>query len=243
MLTDTNTSVNFTALSLSGMHSTTTSVHQENQVDAPRRQYGHHPIPKRFKVTYGINTHNSRARGDYKDKRPKFVMSPRAQGLVSNTHHGKKHMLMTCTHDCMIGGKAAKRSKFGVTAKKTTFWMRQIMQLYLSPLRKTIEVGGFPPLRPKCHTTVVTPTKMECSVMIIIDKGPNKGLLFEPNTGSDLGHPVGFSVLSRIFPTANSSNHTMVGLQIHPHDVWFHHTVGFSFFTTIPFKDLVYGQR
>ena len=25
------------------------------------------------------------------------------------------------------------------------------------------------------HTTVVTPTKMECSAMIIIDKGLNKG--------------------------------------------------------------------
>jgi len=32
-----------------------------------------------------------------------------------------------------------------------------------------------PPWRPKCHTTVVTPTTMECSAMIIVDKGPNKG--------------------------------------------------------------------
>ena len=65
MLTDTNTSVNFTALSLSVMHSATTSAHQENQVDAPRRQYGHHPIPKRIKVTYGP------------------VSTPIAQGLVA----------------------------------------------------------------------------------------------------------------------------------------------------------------
>ena len=70
----------------------------------------------------------------------------------------------------------------------------------------------------KCYTTVVTPTKMECSVMIIIDKGPNKGLLIEANTGSNLAHPLGFSILSRIFTTANSSNHTMAGLQIQPHD-------------------------
>ena len=62
------------------------------------------------------------------------------------------------------------------------------------------------------------PTKMECSAMIIIDKGPNKGLLFEPNTGSNLGTSCGFSILSRIFTTANSSNHTMAGLQIQPHD-------------------------
>ena len=81
---------------------------------------------------------------------------------------------------------------------------------------------------------------MECCAIIVIDKGPNKGLLFEPNTGSNLGHPVGFFILSRIFTTANSSNHTMVGLQIQTHD--FHHIVGFSFFTTITFKDLVYGQ-
>jgi len=54
--------------------------------------------------------------------------------------------------------------------------------------------------------------------MIIIDKDPNKGLLFDPKAGSILGHPVGFFVLSRIFTTANSSNHTMVGLQIQPHD-------------------------
>jgi len=55
--------------------------------------------------------------------------------------------------------------------------------------------------------------------MIIIDKDPNKGVLFEPNAGSNLGHPVGFLfILSRIFTTANSSNHTMVGLQIQPHD-------------------------
>jgi len=43
-----------------------------------------------------------------KRKRPKIVMSPKAHGLVSNTHHGKKHMLKNCTHDRMSGGKAAK---------------------------------------------------------------------------------------------------------------------------------------
>ena len=43
-----------------------------------------------------------------------------------------------------------------------------------SAISKTIPVV-FPPWRPKCHTTVVTPTTMECSAMIIIDKGPNKG--------------------------------------------------------------------
>ena len=148
------------ALSLSGMHSATTSAHQENQMDTPSRHHGHHPILKRIKAYLRacINTHSSRAGGDHTGKRPKFVMSPRAQPRP----------------------------------RKRRFWMRQITQLYLSPLRKTIEVGGFPPLRPKYHTTVVTPTKMECSAMIIIDKGPNKGLLFEPNTGSNLGHPVGF---------------------------------------------------
>jgi len=74
-------------------------------------------------------------------------MSPKAQGLVSNTHHGKKHMLKNCAHDRMSVGKAAKRSNSGATAKKTTFSLH--------------------------------PTKMECC----IDKDPNEGLLFEPNTG------------------------------------------------------------
>ena len=136
-------------------------------------------------------------------------MSPRAQGFVTNTHHGKKHMLRTCTHDRMIGGKAAKRTNSGVRPRKRRFCMRQITQLYLSPLQKTIEVGGFPPWRPKCHTTVVTPTKMECSAMIVIDKGPNKGLLFEPNTGSNLGHPVGFLFCPEYLPP-----------QIHPATRW-----------------------
>ena len=86
-------------------------------------QHGHHTNPKRIKAYLRActNTHSSRAGGDHKRKRPKIVMSPKAQGLVSNTHHGKKHMLKTCTHDRMIGGKAAKRSNSGATAKKTTF--------------------------------------------------------------------------------------------------------------------------
>jgi len=70
------------------------------------------------KRTYGPV---SRAGGDHKHKRQKIVMSPKAQGLVSETHHGKKHMLKNCTHDRMSGGKAAKRSNSGSTAKKTTF--------------------------------------------------------------------------------------------------------------------------
>jgi len=54
--------------------------------------------------------------------------------------------------------------------------------------------------------------------MIIIDKDSNKGLLFEPNAGSNLGHPVGFFILSRILPPRihpttrcldYKSNHTM----------------------------------
>jgi len=114
--------------------------------------------------------------------------------------------------------------------RKRRFRMRQIKQLYLSPQRKTIPVGGFQPLRPKCHTTVVTPTKMECCAMIIIDKGPNKGLLFE-----------------RVFYSVQNFYHRK---SIQPHDGWitnpvtrwFHHTVGFFFFTTITFKDLVYVQ-
>jgi len=41
---------------------------------------------------------------------------------------------------------------------------------------------------------------MECCAMIVIDKGPNKGLLFDPNTGSNLGHPVGFLFCPEFLP-------------------------------------------
>jgi len=36
--------------------------------------------------------------------------------------------------------------------------------------------------------------------MIVIDKGPNKGILFDPNTGSNLGHPVGFLFYPEFLP-------------------------------------------
>jgi len=54
--------------------------------------------------------------------------------------------------------------------------------------------------------------------MIIINKGPNKGLLFDPNTGSNLGHPVGLLfcpefLQPQIHPTTRwldfKSSHTM----------------------------------
>jgi len=45
--------------------------------------------------------------------------------------------------------------------------------------------------------------------MIVIDKYPNKGLLFDPNTGSNLGHPVGFLFCPEFLP-----------LQIHPTTRW-----------------------
>ena len=77
--------------------------------------------------------------------------------------------------------------------------------------------------------------------MMVIYKGPNKGVLFDPNTGSNLGTFCGFFILSRIFVHRKS---------IQPHDGWitnpvtrwFHHTVGYFFLTTTTFKDLVYGQ-
>ena len=89
-------------------------------------------------------------------------------------------------------------------------------------------------MRPKCHTTVVTPTKMECSAMIMIDKGPNKG----PN----LGHSVGFSYFEIFFSHHHEFIQPHDGWITNPATRWLHHTVGFFFFTTITFQDLVYGQ-
>ena len=54
-------------------------------------------------------------------KGKKIVMSPKAQGLVSNTHHGKKRMWKHCTHDSMNAGKGAKRTTSGSAGKKTTY--------------------------------------------------------------------------------------------------------------------------
>jgi len=53
-------------------------------------------------------------------KDTKMLMSPKAQGLVSNTHHSKTCMEKHCTHDRMSGGKTTKRHKSGSVGKKTT---------------------------------------------------------------------------------------------------------------------------
>jgi len=47
-------------------------------------------------------------------------MSPKAQGLVSNTHHSKTCMVKHHTHDRMSGGKTTKRHNSGSVGKKTT---------------------------------------------------------------------------------------------------------------------------
>ena len=48
--------------------------------------------------------------------------------------------------------------------------------------------------------------------MIVINKDPNKVLLFYPNTGSNLGHPVGFLFCPEFLPP-----------QIHPTTRWLDH--------------------
>jgi len=48
--------------------------------------------------------------------------------------------------------------------------------------------------------------------MIVIDKGPNKGLLFDPNTGLNLGHPVGGVSCPEFLPP-----------QIHQTTRWLHY--------------------
>ena len=54
-------------------------------------------------------------------KGEKMVMSPKTQGFVNNTHHGKKCMLKYCTHDSMNSGKGATRTNSGSAGKKTTY--------------------------------------------------------------------------------------------------------------------------
>ena len=52
-------------------------------------------------------------------KDTKMLMSPKAQGLVSNTHHSKSRMEKHCAHDRMSGGKTTKRHNSGSVGKKT----------------------------------------------------------------------------------------------------------------------------
>ena len=105
----------------------------------------------------------------------------------------------------MSGGKAAERSNSGATAKKTTFSDETTKFTNTSSAYTTDFLNS------SLH-----PTKMECCAMIIIDKDPNKGLLFESNTGSNLGHPVGFFFCPEFLPAEIQPHDT--GLQIHRHD-------------------------
>ena len=112
--------------------------------------------------------------------------------------------------------------------------MREITQLYLSPLRKTIPVGGFPPLRP------LPSLRQLVSMCSLSTKAQIKGYYLRQIQGQTL------DVLWVFYSVQNFYHRKF----IQPHDDWItnpatrwlHHTVGFSFFTTTTFKDLVYGQ-
>jgi len=54
-------------------------------------------------------------------KDTKMLMSPKAHGLVSNTHYSKTCKLKNCTNDRISGGNGTKRTNSDATAKKTTF--------------------------------------------------------------------------------------------------------------------------
>jgi len=53
-------------------------------------------------------------------KDTKMLMSPKAQGLVSNTHHSKTCREKYCAHDRMSRGETTKRHNSGSVGKKTT---------------------------------------------------------------------------------------------------------------------------
>jgi len=53
-------------------------------------------------------------------KDTKILMSPKDQGLVSNTHHSKTCMVKHRTHFRMSGGKTTKRQNSGSVGKKKT---------------------------------------------------------------------------------------------------------------------------
>ena len=103
----------------------------------------------------------------------------------------------------MSGGKAVKRSNPGATAKKTTFSdERNHAVVSLTPKEDDSSwwVSTLVPL---------TLLKAAGKHVIIINKGPNRELLFEANTRSNLGHPVGFLFCPEFLPP-----------QIHPTTRW-----------------------
>jgi len=107
-------------------------------------------------------------------KDQKMVMSPKAHGLVSNTHHGKKRMLKNCTHDRMSGGNKAKRSTSGATAKKTTsFNEMNHAAVSLTPMEEDSSgwVSTLAPLEPSLRRLVsmwLNSTKTECCTMLVM---------------------------------------------------------------------------
>jgi len=99
--------------------------------------YGRSSAPIAQGLVYDINApHDSGLRGSKRTNGPvstpitqglvaiinakdRYIVTfQKAQGLVSNTHHDKKHMLKNYTLDRMSGGKAAKRSNSDATTKK-----------------------------------------------------------------------------------------------------------------------------
>jgi len=168
--------------------------------------------------------------------------------------HDKKHMSKNCTHDRMSRGKAGKRSNSGATANKTTsldetnhaavsltpteddsrWWVSTLAPLTL------LKAASKHAVKAKYHTTVVNPTQMECSAMIIIDKRPNKGYYLSQIQGQTLDILWVFYSVENFYHRKFIQPHD--GWITNPTTRWFHHTVGFSFLTTITFKDLVCGQ-
>ena len=160
------------------------------------------------------------------------MMSPKAQGLVSNTHHSKTCMEKHCAHDRMSGGKTTKRHNSGSVGKKTTSSdeiNHSVVSLLPTEEDSSRMSSGKGAKRTNSGSAVkkttfsdernhdaisLLPQKedssrwvstLECCAMIVIDKDPNKGLLFDPNTGSNLGHPgcPGVFILSRLVQDLN----------------------------------------
>jgi len=103
-----------------------------------KHAYGPRSAPKAQGLVYGINAPHAFGLRESKRtygfilipiaqglveiisaKDTKMVMSPKAQGLVSNTHHSKTCMVKHRTHDRM-SGKTTKRQNSGSVGKKTT---------------------------------------------------------------------------------------------------------------------------
>ena len=151
-------------------------------------------------------------------------MSPKAYGLVSNTHHSKTCMLKNCTNDRMSCGKRTKWTNSDAEAKKTTF-PDEINHVAVCLLPAEAWVSTLMPLTFLKSATEHAVKLNDNSMLYIYVKDQTLDVLW-------------------VFFCRKFLPLSLFGycLQKNPTTWWLHHIVDFFFLTTITFLDIVYRQ-